>query len=122
MTLVDTSVWFNHFRRTDAALTRLLADNLVALHPFVLGEIAAGNLRNRSQTLADLALLPTASLAQESEVHFLLESHRLWGTGLGWVDLHILASAKLSNFAVYTVDGALNAAATILNLAGPPRE
>jgi predicted nucleic acid-binding protein len=122
VTLVDTSVWLNHFRRRDATLTRLLADNLVALHPFVLGEIAAGNLRTRGQTLADLALLPRASLAQESEVHFLLESHRLWGTGLGWVDLHILASAKLSGYSLYTADGALNAAAASLRLAGPPRE
>jgi predicted nucleic acid-binding protein len=122
VTLVDTSVWLNHFRRTDAALTRLLADNLVASHPLVLGEIAAGNLRNRSQTLADLALLPKASLAEESEVHFLLESHRLWGTGLGWVDLHILASAKLSGHSLYTADRALHAAAASLQLAGPPRE
>ena len=83
MTLVDTSVWVNHFRRTDATLMRLLADNLVTLHPFVLGEIAAGHLRNRSQTLGDLGFLRRAPLAQEAEVHILLESHRLWGTGLG---------------------------------------
>jgi len=77
MTLVDTSVWVNHFRRSDTMLTNLLADNLVVLHPFVLGEIAAGNLRDRSQTLADLALLPRSPLAEELEVHFLLDSRRL---------------------------------------------
>ena len=122
MTLVDTSVWVNHFRRTGATLMRLLADNLVTLHPFVLGEIAAGHLRNRSQTLGDLGFLRRAPLAQEAEVHILLESHRLWGTGLGWVDLHLLTSAKLSGYNLYTADGALNAAAAALRLAGPPPE
>jgi predicted nucleic acid-binding protein len=122
MTLVNTSVWVHHFRRSDATLTRLLADNLVALHPFVFGEIAAGHLRNRAQTLADLALLARVPLAQESEVRYLLDSRRLWGTGLGRVDLHILTSAKLSGSSLYTTDRALNTAAASLKLAGPPPE
>ena len=100
----------------------LLADNLVALHSFVFGEIAAGHLRNRTRTLNDLALLPRAPLAAEAEVHYLLESHRLWGAGLGWVDLHILASVKLSGSGLYTADGAMKHAAASLDLASPPRE
>ena len=122
MTLVDTSVWVNHFRKADDTLVRLLTDNLVALHPFVLGEIAAGNLPNRARTIADLALLPRAPLAEETEVHYLLESHRLWGAGLGWVDLHILASVKLSGFGLYSADAAMKIAASSLKLAGPEVE
>jgi hypothetical protein len=70
----------------------------------------------RTRTLADLALLPRVSSAQDSEVHHLLESHRLWGTGLGWVDLHILASAILSGWSLYTGDRAMHAAAARLDI------
>jgi predicted nucleic acid-binding protein len=112
--LVDTSVWVNHFRRGDAGLRQLLLDEAAGLHPFVLGEVAAGNLRNRSRTLHDLTLLPRIPLAQEDEVHHLLESQRLWSSGLGWVDLHILASSLLFGWNLYSADRALDAAASRL--------
>jgi predicted nucleic acid-binding protein len=114
--LVDTSIWIAHFRRTDVRLVQTLHNGDAGLHRFILGEIAAGNLRDRARTLADLALLPRVSPAQESEVHHLLESRRLWGAGLGWVDLHILASAILSSWALYTADRAMHAAAARLNI------
>jgi predicted nucleic acid-binding protein len=116
MTLVDTSVWANHFRSPHPALIQLLNDGLAGGHPFVIGELVAGNLRNRPVTLADLAALPQARLASEAEVHHLLEIHRLWGTGLGWIDLHLLASAALSGWALLTADRVMSQTAQALGL------
>jgi predicted nucleic acid-binding protein len=116
VTLVDTSVWIDHFRRGNAVLTRLLEGEEVALHPFVMGEIAAGNLKNRAETLDNLGCLPRASVAEEGEVRYLLESHRLWGRGLGWIDLHLLASAALAGLDLLTVDRALAEAADLLGI------
>ena len=95
MTLVDTSVWIDHLDHADARLVRLLANKSAAVHPFVIGELAAGSIKNRKTTLGTLALLPAAPIANENEVHHLLDSHRLWCTGLGWVDLHLVAAARL---------------------------
>jgi hypothetical protein len=117
MTLVDTSVWANHFRSAQPALIQLLDEGLAGIHPFVIGEIAVGNLRNRAITLADLAALPQAQVASEAEVHHLLEIHRLWGTGLGWIDLHLLASAALSGWTLLTADRVMNQTAQSLKLA-----
>jgi predicted nucleic acid-binding protein len=116
MTLVDTSVWANHFRSPQPGLVQLLNDGLAGIHPFVIGEIAVGNVRNRAATLADLAALPKARVASEAEVHHLLESHRLWGTGLGWIDLHLLASAALSGWTLLTSDRVMNRTAQALRL------
>jgi len=120
VTLVDTSVWVNHFRQGDARLAQLLTNGEAGLHPFVLGEIAAGHLKNRTATLGYFALLPQVPPAPESDVHRLLESCRLWGTGLGWVDLHILASAKISGWNLYTADRRMKVAAEAIGIAGPP--
>jgi predicted nucleic acid-binding protein len=95
MTLVDTSVWIDHFEHVDARLLDLVANQSVAMHPFVIGELAAGSIKNRGITLGELALQPQAPIAKEDEVHRLLESHRLWSTGLGWVDPHLLPAAFL---------------------------
>lgn len=116
MTLADTSVWVNHFRRGDATLARLLNEEEAGLHPFVIGEIAAGNLGNRAAILGYLASLPQTPVALESEVHYLLESRRLWGAGLGWVDLHLLAAAALAGWRLFTADRALVAAAARLGI------
>jgi predicted nucleic acid-binding protein len=117
MTLVDTSIWANHFRSPHPSLVRLLDDGFAGSHPFVIGELAVGNLKNRSTTLADMAALPQAQIASEVEVHHFLEAHRLWGTGLGWIDLHLLASAALSRWTLLTADRAMNQTATRLGLA-----
>jgi predicted nucleic acid-binding protein len=116
MTLVDTSVWVNHFRSGEPGLIRLLDDGLAGIHPFVIGELAAGNLRNRPATLADLQALPQARMATEAEVHHLLDRHRLWGMGLGWIDLHLLASALLSGWSLLTADRPLRQAAGALGV------
>ena len=111
MILVDSSVWIKHFRNAEPRLDALLVHELVSLHPFVLGELASGNLHKRAETIADLEDLPVAAVASEPEVLHLLESRRLWGTGLGWVDLHLLASALIEESKLWTADRAVAAAA-----------
>jgi len=119
MILIDTSIWVNHFRKPDAALVQLLTDGAAGVHPFIVGELACGNLKNRAATLGDLARLPQTLIAGEIEVHHLLESSRLWGKGLGWVDLHLLAAAKLSGWGILSADRALMRAASAIGIAAP---
>jgi predicted nucleic acid-binding protein len=107
MTIVDTSVWIDHLRHGDAELEALLEDGMVLVHPFVVGEIACGTLRQRNVVLGHLRHLPEAPLATEAEVHHLLERHRLDGRGIGWMDLHLLASARLAAVPLLTRDRAL---------------
>lgn len=107
MTIVDTSVWIDHLRHGDAELEALLEDGMVLVHPFVIGEIACGTLRQRNVVLGHLRHLPEAPLATEAEVHHLLERHRLDGRGIGWIDLHLLASARLAAVPLLTRDRAL---------------
>ncbi|HXB71771.1 MAG TPA: PIN domain-containing protein [Candidatus Acidoferrales bacterium] len=117
MTLVDTSVWIDHFEHVDTRLADLLANRAAGLHPFVIGEVAAGSIKHRATTLGDLALLPQAPIAKEGEVHHLLEAHRLWSTGLGWVDLHLLTAALLMGWKLLTSDRAMKSAAQKLGIA-----
>jgi predicted nucleic acid-binding protein len=116
MVLVDTSVWIAHFRHGEPVLAGLLRDGLVLSHPFVTGELACGNLRERSLILSDLATLPGATPASDGEVTRLIEDRRLWGRGLGWIDAHLLASALLSHCRLFTFDKALRTAASGLDL------
>ena len=116
MTLVDTSVFVNHFRRPHSALIKLLEDSSAGMHPFILGELACGNLKDRASTLGDLARMPQAPLATEGEVLHLLESRRLWGEGLGWVDVHLLASALLGGWDLLTADRTMQRAARRLGI------
>jgi predicted nucleic acid-binding protein len=116
MTLVDTSVWVDHFRRGNRALEALLLDGEVLCHPFVIGELACGNLRKRSETLGLLRALPGAPLADSDDVLTLIDRHRLTGTGLGWVDVHILSSALLAHTRLWTLDRPLARAAHRLEL------
>ena len=117
MTLVDTSVWIDHLDHADARLVRLLANKSAAVHPFVIGELAAGSIKNRKTTLGTLALLPAAPIANENEVHHLLDSHRLWCTGLGWVDLHLVAAARLAGWKLLSADRTLRKVAQALGIA-----
>ncbi len=117
MTLVDTSVWFAHLRARNVRLTGLLRAGEVFCHPFVIGELACGNLRNRQEILVLMAALPQASIAEHGEVMTFLESSRLFGRGLGWVDLNLVASALLSHFGLWTLDRPLQHAAASLNVA-----
>lgn len=118
MILVDTSVWINHLRNNDPHLVRLLTGNSVLGHPFVRGELALGNLRQRNEILSALENLPQAAVAFDNEVNFFIEQHALFGLGIGLIDAHLLASTRLSgNTRLWTQDKRLLAAALRLNLA-----
>ena len=103
MILVDTSVWIDHFRRGNAQLAALLEAGEVLGHPFVTGELACGSLRNRREILSLLETLPQAVTADHDEVLRFLESQRLMGRGLGYVDVHLLASVKLHGAMIWTL-------------------
>jgi predicted nucleic acid-binding protein len=118
MVLVDTSVWVDHFRSSSPVLETLLDDGQVLVHPFITGELACGNLRNRTETFTYLHALPAAIVASNVEAITFLEKRRLWGRGLGWVDVHLLASALLSRAAVWTIDKRLRTVAAELGV-GP---
>ena len=96
MILVDTSVWIDHLKTGDDNLARLLEAGRVLMHPFVLGELALGSLRNRQAILELLGQLPRAEMATDQEVLSLIEAETLHGTGIGLIDAHLLASAKLT--------------------------
>jgi len=112
MILVDTSVWIDHFRTRGSKLGNLLSQTLVMMHPFVLGELASGNLKNRARILGDLEALPAAVTATHEEVLRFVEVRQLWGLGIGWIDAHLLASALLPKCQLWTLDAKLLRAAT----------
>jgi len=116
MILVDTSVWVDHLRSGDEELARRLRADEVACHPFVIGELACGNLRNRSELLALLSALPAAPKADDAEVLAFIERHRLMGRGLGLIDVHLLASCMLGGARLWTRDARLARAAAALNV------
>ena len=116
MVLADTSVWIEHFRVGEPTLQDLLSEGLVLMHPFVLGELVCGNLKDRAVIIAHLQSLPSAHLAFNDEVMKLVEDARLWGKGLGWTDVHLLASALLTHCRLWTRDVRLGKIASELKL------
>ncbi len=115
MILVDTSVWVDHLRVGDTGLAALLEAGTVLMHPFVLGELACGNLRNRREVLDLLARLPAAPIATDAEALELIERRALMGRGLGYVDVHLLAAVLLEGTArLWTRDKGLASAAVDL--------
>jgi predicted nucleic acid-binding protein len=116
MVLVDTSVWISHLREGNARLADLLNDGMVLCHAFVLGELACGNLKERSTILSYLELLPTSIEAEDKEVLSFIEDKRLMGKGLGYVDIHLLASVLLTGVSLWTLDKKLIRAADSLNI------
>ena len=120
MTLVDSSVWIDHWRRGNGRLAAALELGRVVAHPFVIGELAGGTMPRRSSTLPLLEALPVVLTARHDEVMMLVERHGIAGTGLGWVDAHLLASATLSGTPLWTLDRALRRAAERLDVFGEP--
>jgi predicted nucleic acid-binding protein len=117
MILVDTSVWIDHLRAGDEGLAVRLIEARVLMHPFVLGELACGNLRNRDEVLSLLKDLPAATLAGDEEVLFFIERHALMGHGIGYIDAHLLASVSLDSPArLWTRDKRLRLLAEALGL------
>lgn len=96
MILVDTSIWVDHFRQGDTQLVELLEAGQVLCHPFVVGELALGNLRQRDIVVSALKDLPSATVAAEDEVLRFIAGHALHGRGIGYVDAHLLASVRLT--------------------------
>lgn len=118
MILVDTSVWIDHLRSGEPALAAALEGGRVLMHPFVLGELACGNLKNRSEVLRLLGDLPAAPTATDPEALGLIERRALMGRGVGYIDVHLLASAALAGVGrLWTRDKRLAAVAAELELA-----
>ena len=109
--LVDTSVWVDHLRRRNETLVEILEQAQVWIHPFVIGELACGNLASRAVLLDLLAELPHLPMVSHTEVLSFIEARRLMGRGLGWIDVHLLASATLAKLPFWTVDRQLAAVA-----------
>jgi len=116
--LVDSSVWVDHLRKGDVTLARMLDSEQVLAHPFVIGELALGSLRQRESILAALQDLPQAMVASETEVLRFIDQEGLYGRGIGYVDAHLLASGRLTSGAsLWTRDKRLLAVAGQLGLA-----
>lgn len=123
MILLDTSVWIDHLRHGDPVVVRLLEDDRVLGHPWVLGEISLGGLANRQEVLGLLANLPQAVVASHAEMVTLIETHELWGRGMGFVDAQLLAATLLSYDAqLWTRDKRLAAVAMELACAAENEE
>ena len=118
MILVDTSIWVDHLRARDTSLSNLLSARRVLVHPFVIGELALGYLEPRDHVLAQFEDMPFATTAKETDVLHLIENEKLFGTGIGYVDAHLLASVRLTpGSSLWTRDKRLQDVARRLGLA-----
>jgi len=116
MILVDTSVWIDHFHHSDEGLKELLLANQVCIHPFILGELSCGNISNRKEVLSLLRTLRSIDLALDEEVLSLIKHRKLFDKGLGFIDIHLLASAMIHHVPVWTRDKSLNRVAGELGI------
>ena len=116
MVLVDTSIWISHFRETDSHLKKLLINESVACHPFIIGELTCGNIKNRREIISLLQALPQTLVAESDEILAFIEHNKLMGLGIGLIDVHLLASALLTNLPLWTADKKLRATASKLNI------
>lgn len=118
MILADTSVWVDHLRRGDEQLADLLERGQIVIHPFIIGELALGQLKPREPILGALADLPQTITAAEAEVLRFIERHGLYGTGIGYIDAHLLTAAVLTpGTSIWTRDKQLLGPAEKLGLA-----
>jgi predicted nucleic acid-binding protein len=119
--LVDTSIWIDHLRAGDPALAELLYAGQVLVHPFIIGELALGSLRHRDPVLDGLQNLPQATVASDREVLHFIDRHALFGLGIGYIDAHLLAAARLTaGVALWSRDKRLSGVADRLGLAANP--
>ncbi len=114
MVLVDTSIWIAHFREGSPHLQKILSEESVLCHPFVIGELACGNIKNRKEIIALLGALPKAMITQNDEILYFIEQNHLYGLGIGLIDVHLLASVLLSNAQLWTADKKLQESAARL--------
>jgi predicted nucleic acid-binding protein len=116
MVLVDTSIWVSFLQRGNPRLKELLDEGHVLSHPFIIGELACGNLEKRGEILALVKALPAAVEARNEEALHLIEFHHLMGQGLGYVDIHLLTAALLTSVPLWTSDKSLKDAAARLRV------
>lgn len=122
MILIDTTLWIDHLAHPDERIRELLARRIVLIHPFVIGEIAVGRLRNRDSVLDGLHSLREAVVAEPDEVLSFIVRHQLEGTGIGYVDVHLLASVRLTpGLKLWTRDKPLKSIAERLGVAADIR-
>lgn len=119
MILADTNVWIKHFRAFDAEFSSHLKIGFIACHPFIIGELACGNLGNRAEILMLLQALPSTPVVETIEAMEFIENNSLMGRGLGYIDIHLLASALIGNVVLWTFDRRLNQAAIELGVSYP---
>jgi predicted nucleic acid-binding protein len=119
--LVDTSVWVDHLRRGDRELATALESGEVVCHEFVIGELACGRISVRAEILNLLEALPRAPLVEHEELISFVERHGLAGVGIGWIDAHLLASARLAQLELWTRDARLRREALRVGAAQPAR-
>ena len=118
MILADTGIWIDHIAAADRRLHALLESGRVVMHPMVIGELAMGSFRTRRETLADLEMLPHVQVGFHSDVLAFVDRHRLYGTGIGYIDAHLLVSARLTpHTKLWTRDRRLRLAAARFELA-----
>jgi predicted nucleic acid-binding protein len=123
MILADTSIWIDHFRRSDLRLARFLDRGEVVMHPFVIGELALGYVPDIAEMMVDLRTLPRAIVADTDEVLKFIAHRKLSGSGIGYVDAHLLAAAALApETFLWTRDKRLHSAARSLTLAAKFQE
>jgi predicted nucleic acid-binding protein len=116
--LVDTSVWIDHLRITNLSVVRAISDDLLLMHPFVLGELAMGSLRDRTTTLRFFLDLEAAPVASPTDILDFVQAERLFNLGIGYVDAHLLASCRLhGNCRLLTYDRRLQETAAKLGIA-----
>jgi predicted nucleic acid-binding protein len=116
MVLVDTSVWVAHLKTGNIGLETLLNNSYVVCHPFIIGELACGTLKNRSEILSLLQALPMATQVDHEEVIRFIDNYRLMGKGLGYIDMHLLASAILTHIPLWTLDKRLKNVSSTLGI------
>jgi predicted nucleic acid-binding protein len=116
MILVDTSVWIDHFHHSDEDLKELLLSNQVCIHPFILGELSCGNISNRKEVLSLLRTLRSIDQVLDEEVFLLIEERKLFGKGLGFIDIHLLASALIYHVPIWSRDKPLKRVARDLGI------
>ncbi len=121
MILVDTSVWIDHFRKPNKHLQNLLLEEKVYSHQLIIGEIACGNLSKRNEILSLLSFLPYTAIVSYDEVLKFIEINKLYGTGLGLIDVNLLASSLISNAKLWTKDKRLEKAAKKLHCSYTPK-
>ncbi len=116
MILVDTSIWVSHLRQSSRQLEKLLMNAEVMCHPFIIGELACGNLKNRNEIISLLQSLPMAPTIEFDEFLFFIDRNHLMGKGVGLIDVHLLASAQLAGVLLWTADKKLKSSADQLEL------